>query len=146
MGERLRRIWHPIAAGLSALWRLFARLLVLLGHALRKHSGLLGLAQGIRARERRRRDGFENLGRMVFLLYKRNLVRNPDLLAECEKIVALEAELDRLAEQVDQTKARRPPPAASKVPEVAATPLDSDRLVVPDAADPLAAQETSIDA
>lgn len=129
MAERMRRLWGVVWSLLSRLARWVARLVVLLGHSARKQGRLWSVSREARTAERRRDEVLENLGKMVYLLYKRNLVRNADLLAECEKIVALDAELDTLTSRAEEVRSVAPPaPRGKPVAQVAAVPLEAERM------------------
>ncbi|MCC7490899.1 MAG: hypothetical protein IT204_01050 [Fimbriimonadaceae bacterium] len=125
MGERLRRLasfgWRLVRWLTGTLWRLLRSGWQWLSRTLRVGS----LERRIRAEERRRDEVFAGLGKMVYLLYKRNLVRNADLLAECEKVLAIDVEIDRLGEAADLARLARPL-APQPAPLVAATPLEMD--------------------
>ena len=126
MAERLRRLVLWLARVLRAVGLLLWSWLGRFGRWVARSWQLLEVDRAVRARERQRREVFENLGRMVFLLFKRSLVANADLLAECEKIRNIDVEIDALYERADRIKTARPPASAGVEPDrlVAAIPAE----------------------
>lgn len=125
MPERLKRLGGAVGRLLVAVWRGAGELLAGAWRGLVKVSRLWETNRAVRGRERERRAELECLGRMTYVLYKRNLVRNADLLAQCAKIHELDTEIDRLLERADQIRVARPIPAEEAAPRVADTPLEA---------------------
>ncbi|NUQ00349.1 MAG: hypothetical protein HUU35_10905 [Armatimonadetes bacterium] len=125
MGQRIKQLFGFIGRGLRAIWRAIAWLFGSLGRGLSRSWRVAAIEREIRAEERGRRDVCEGLGRMVYVLYKRNLVRNADLLAECEKVVEIDRRIDELAARSDAVRSDRPRREEPAAP-VAAVPLEID--------------------
>lgn len=147
MRQRLGRL-------VAFLWGLLKGLGRWLGGILRAVAAAIGrgwraaaVERSIRASERQQRLIFENLGKMVYLLYKRNLVKNADLVAECEKATVIDATIDELIEQVEQIRGSRPETAGGAFPTVANRPAEVEALAAagadPGAAEPLMLNETT---
>lgn len=134
MGHRLRLLFQLVGRFFKALWRGIVRIFRGLGQVFSRRAKLGEINRQVRAEERQRHEVFENLGKMVYLLFKRNLVRNADLLAECEKVVEIDARIDALLARSDEVKTTREEPA-EPAPRVAATPAEMDFA---DAAEPVA--------
>lgn len=113
-------IWSKVVATARFAWSVVCWA----GRALGRGWSLLGLASEARARRRERAEALEQLGKMVYLLYKRSLVRNHDLLAECEKVAALDVELDRLGARADAVRLA-PAGPADVSPSVVGLPADT---------------------
>lgn len=124
MGERLRAIGRFLGRVVSTVWGWILAAFQALGRGISRTSRVSGLRREIRQREHERRETLLTLGKLVFVLHKRGLVRNPDLLAECQKIVELDAAIDGLQDQVDDVRTERDP--GSPAPPVAATPAEFD--------------------
>jgi len=116
-----RWLWQTLLAVLRGIGALLGMLYAWLS----RQSRLLSTRAAARAKERERRQRLEAIGAMVFILFKRSLVRNHDLLVECEKIRDIDLELDALVEQADRIRAERR--ATTPVePRVAAQPLETE--------------------
>lgn len=125
MKERLASLGRLIFGLLRAVVRGVWAVVCALVRQVAKAWSLLALGSQIRARQRERRAAFEQVGRMVYLLYKRSLVRNHDLLLECEKVQALDVELDLLRERADAVRVARPVDA-EPAPAVLPMPVETD--------------------
>jgi hypothetical protein len=123
VGERLRILIQAIGRLFAWLWRTIVTLFSALGRWLSRRSRLSATRRQQRAKERERREVFEHIGKMVYVLYKRSLVRNHDLLAECEKVRELDGEIDQLMERADRIRTADAPEPEPQ-PRVAASPAD----------------------
>ncbi len=131
MGQRLGQLGRILWNLLRGLWRGIAWVVGGACRALSRWVRALGVEREIRAEERRRREVFENLGKMVYLLYKRSLIRNADLLAECEKVVQSEARIDEMVARVDAIRAERPTRGQPPI-EVASVPAEMPGTTAPE--------------
>jgi len=61
----------------------------------------------IRRLSRRQREVISEIGTKVFTLHKRGKVRNRELLADCERIDEINAEIDRLKAEIEDIRTRR---------------------------------------
>jgi hypothetical protein len=61
---------------------------------------------------------------MVYLLYKRNLVKNADLVAECEKVTVIDHAIDERVAEADRVRTARPDQLDPSYPSVANRPAE----------------------
>lgn len=108
----LRALWRAVVWLVGGLWRSTGRA-----------ARVWELGRALRRLERQRRDDLETLGKLVYVLFKRSLVRNSDLLAQCEKIRGLDVDIDQLLEAGDRARTHREP-AEELLPRVADTPAE----------------------
>ncbi len=125
LAERLVRLLRFLWGCLSTVGGAVGWCLATVGGQVARRWRLVSYERAARTAEWQRREVFENLGKMVFLLYKKNLVRNADLLAECEKVVAIDVRIDEVLALADRVRTDRPADA-EPVPMVAATPVETD--------------------
>lgn len=111
---------------LKAIGRGVGKLFAALGAGASKRKRLMGIERSIRGSEQQQRLVFENLGKMVYLLYKRNLVKNADLVAECEKATAIDAEIDGLIAEADRVRTARTEQVDASFPRLAGRPAEVD--------------------
>lgn len=126
MKERLAAVGRFLAGILKALWRALLWLLRGVGRLFSGWSRGAGTKRAIRAEERQRREAFENLGKMVYLLYKRNLVRNSDLLTACHQVVQHDARIDQLQAELAHGRVE---PQRGEAVRLAAQPAEQDAAV-----------------
>ncbi|MBI5832844.1 MAG: hypothetical protein HZB16_11135 [Armatimonadetes bacterium] len=143
MKERLIRLshwlWQWFLAALRGVWALLGMFYAWLS----RQSRLLSTRAAMRAKERERRQRLEAIGGMVFILFKRSLVRNHDLLVECEKVRDIDLELDALLGQADRIRTERRAAAApsADTSRLAAQTVETDAAADGvTALDPLATQ------
>lgn len=123
LGGLLGWLWRWLSAVLRWLWGV----LVAIGGWIARSFRLLVNGQALRARERERRERLEVMGTMVYALFQRSLVRNQDLLVECEKIREIDLEIDGVIDHAAQIRASRPAPGpAQPQPRVADQPLEAE--------------------
>ena len=125
MAERLVRLFRFLWGCVSAVGQAAGWCVRTVAGAVVRRWRITGYERAARSAERQRREVFENLGKMVFLLFKKNLVRNADLLAECEKVVAIDARIDGLLAKADGVRSSRPE-ESEPLPLVAATPAEME--------------------
>lgn len=140
MRQRLGRLGAFLWGLLKAVGRGCGKLLGAMGAGVRKRQRLMGIERSIRGAEHQRQLVFENLGKMVYLLYKRNLVKNADLVAECEKVTMIDAEIDGLIAAADQVRTARPERVDASFPRLAERPAEVDA----EAAQAASASETTV--
>ncbi len=138
--QRLGRLGAFLWGLVKGLGRGLGKLLGALGAGASKRKRLMGIERSIRDCEHQQRLIFENLGKMVYLLYKRNLVKNADLVAECEKATAIDAEIDGLIGEADRVRTARPEQVAADFPRLADRPAE----VEAEAAAATVASETTV--
>ena len=134
MVERLKALVGGLGRLCGWVIRFLVRIVVTATGRLGRAARIVSLERQIRVEERTRREVFEGLGKMVFLLHKRSLVRNADLLVECERVDALDRHIDELCARVDEVKVARVRPAEA-APLVVSTAAEVDYA---DPATPLA--------
>ena len=115
-------LWHALLAMLRGIGSLLGALLAWLS----RQGRLLATRGAMRAKERERRQRLETIGGMVFILFKRSLVRNHDLLVECEKVRDIDVEIDALLGQIDSIRTERRPRKTPELPRMAAQTAETD--------------------
>jgi hypothetical protein len=123
--ERLARLGRALWSVVVAVCRAVAAWLRALAAALWRWVRAWGLRRGVRAKERERGEVFAGLGRMVYVLYTRSLVRNHDLLVECDKVHAINVEIDELWSKLDAVRTERGT-SGEATPRVALMPAETD--------------------
>lgn len=128
LGERLRILLNAVGSLFRWIGRALAWLVSGLWDSLARVVRLFGVGCEVRRLERRRRQELEALGRMVYVLHKRSLVRNVDLLAQCEKVRQTDVEIDTLTDAADRIRTAHGagPSADEAVGPLAATPVSID--------------------
>ena len=122
--ERLRQLGAFLWGLIRGLGRGVGKLFGALGAGVRKRVRLVGIERSIRESEQQQRLVFENLGKMVYLLYKRNLVKNADLVAECEKVVVIDHAIDERVADADRVRTARAEQVDESFPKLADRPAE----------------------
>lgn len=86
-GAFLRKAATRVGRGLQRL----GRWALALGRWLGRLWGRRALGWEIQDLQQRRREQFLRIGEQVYRLYQKHLVQNPDIIALCEEVRALEA-------------------------------------------------------
>ncbi len=98
MGRQVAR-WAKTGGGSAAEWW-------------DEKSAIQKRAAQMRKLNRQRREVTVRIGSKVYTLHRRGKVRNRDLLADCQKIDEVDAEMERLKGEIEEIKRRKQQAAA----------------------------------